>query len=253
MKTEKDVLIFKNIEEISDFVIEKWLDISAQAIKKNGRFTVALSGGKTPAMLYSKIVKLKDSFQWDKTHIFLVDERFVPHSDPNSNFGMISESLLRHINIPAGNIHPVFIEEDAGSSAVRYEKDLISSFDLTAGAFPRFGLILLGIGHDGHTASLFPGTQALIEKAHLAAAVILPDVSKKERVTITLPVINNSDNIFFMATGADKAKTVKEIIEHKDCVLPAAMLKPAKGRLFFLMDEGAGSLLSTKGGYNGKS
>ncbi|MDO8281542.1 MAG: 6-phosphogluconolactonase [Thermodesulfovibrionia bacterium] len=243
MNKEKDVLIFKDIEEISDFVIEKWLDISGQAIKDNARFNVALSGGKTPAALFRKIVKLKDSFQWDKTHIYLVDERFVPHSDPKSNFGMISESLLRHINISDSNIHPVFIEKDAGSSAARYEKDLISSFNLTGGALPRFDLILLGIGHDGHTASLFPETQALNEKEHLAAAVTLPDISKNMRVTITLPVINNSDNIFFMAAGADKASTIREIIENKDCRLPTAMVKPIRGKLFFLMDEGAGSLL----------
>ncbi|MBI4825601.1 MAG: 6-phosphogluconolactonase [Nitrospirae bacterium] len=244
MNKEKEVLIFKDIEEISGFVVKKWLEISGRAVSKKGRFSVALSGGRTPLPLYKRLVESKGLFRWDKTDIFLVDERFVPYSDPESNFGMIRENFFRHINIPAENLHPVPIEEDAELSAARYGKDLASSFDLTAGAVPQFDLILLGIGHDGHTASLFPGTQALNEKAHLAAAVILPDISKKNRVTITLPVINNSDNIFFMAAGADKAETVKEIIENRDSLLPAAMVKPEKGRLFFLMDEGAGSLLS---------
>lgn len=245
MKTAADnVLIFKGIDEISDFVIDRWLEIAADAIKKNGRFTVALSGGNTPAVLYRKIVELKDQFQWDRTHIFLVDERFVPYDDIESNFGMIKEMLLDRIDIPAENIHPVPITEDVGSSAMLYESDLISYFNLTGSSLPRFDMMLLGVGKDGHTASLFPGSDALNEMKHLAAAVPRDDISKWARVTITLPVINNADNIYFMATGADKAKTVRDIIEHNECRLPAAIVKPENGAILFLVDEGAGSLLS---------
>lgn len=239
----KKVLIFKDIDEISDLVIEKWLHISESAIGKRGRFTVALSGGKTPSALFRKIVKLKDSFQWDKTHIFLADERFVPYNDHESNLGMIRESLLRHIKIPDGNIHPVPIKESVEDSAHKYEEEIVSFFRLTKGAMPEFNLILLGIGADGHTASLFPDIGALNGRGHLAAAVRLPDISKRERVTVTLSLINNSENIIFMATGADKAETIKEIVENKSCLLPAAMVRPNKGNILFLVDEGAGSLL----------
>lgn len=250
----KEILIFKNIEQLSDFAIEKWMGISERAIKDRGYFTVALSGGKTPMTLYQKLANLKNSLPWDKTHIFLVDERFVPYEDKESNYNMINQTLLRHVKIPKENVHPISTKEDTPqTSAAEYEEDLIAYFKLgiesyrpAQGEFPKFDLILLGIGEDGHTASLFPDSPSLKENKHLTIAITPSDTSKKERITLTFSVINNADNIIFLASGSNKAKTVKEVIEEGNNLLPAAMVRPKNGKLFFLMDESAGLHLSLK-------
>ncbi len=241
----KEILIFKNVEQLSDFATEKWMNISEKAIKDKGCFTVALSGGKTPMTLYQKLANLKNSLPWDKTHIFLVDERFVPYEDKESNYNMINQTLLRHVKIPKENIHPISTKEDTPqASAIKYEEDLISYFKLSQGESLKFDLILLGIGEDGHTASLFPDSPSLKENKHLAIAITPSDTSKKERITLTFSVINNADNIIFLACGTNKAKIVKEVLEEENSLLPAAIVKPKKGKLVFLMDESAGSCLS---------
>jgi 6-phosphogluconolactonase len=242
--TEESLLVFKDIDEISGYVADRWLEISVNAINKNGLFTVALSGGRTPLTLHKKLVESKDLCRWDKTHIFLVDERFVPYDDIESNFKMIRETLLDLVRIPAENIHPIPVEEDAGASASKYEEEIRSFFSLDDASFPKFDLVLLGIGGDGHTASLFTGTPALDEKGRLATAVRAGDSIKQERITMTLPVINNAENIFFMASGTGKAKVIKAVIEDKGCGLPAAMVRPESGGPVFLIDESAGSLLT---------
>lgn len=240
----KEILIFKDVEELSDFATEKWAEISTKAIKDRGCFTVALSGGKTPVTLYQKLADLKNLLSWDKTHIFLVDERFVPYEDNESNYKMISQALLIHIKIPKENIHPISTKENTvQDSALRYEEDLISYFKLSPNEFPRFDLILLGVGEDGHTASLFPGDSSLKEDRHLAVAVIPPEVYRKKRITITFPVINNAASIFFLISGSNKAKVVKEVIEEENSLLPAAMVRPEKGERVFLMDKSAGLYL----------
>lgn len=239
----KEVIIFKTIDDMADFVVKQWEVISREAIKERGQFTAALSGGRTPLVLYKKLsgeIKLP----WDKTHIFMADERFVPYESGENNYHSISRILLRHVGIPGKNIHPVFTSEDsARASAKRYEGDLISFFRITGKKLPRFDLMLLGIGEDGHTASLFPDTSALQESKRLAAAVSPRDESIKERITLTLPVINNAANIMFMAAGRNKANIAREVIEGKNSLLPAALVKPGHGRLFFLLDEDAGALL----------
>jgi 6-phosphogluconolactonase len=246
MTSEKEVLIFKSLDDISDHAVKMWLRISKEAIKKKGSFTVAISGGSTPVMLYKKLAALKTGLRWDKTDIFIVDERFVPYGDPESNFRMIKKALLEHMEIPAENIHPIPIEETAPVSASNYEDEIRTFFSLKKGSMPEFDLLLLGLGDDGHTASLFPGTPALNDHEHLVTSVMPDDLSKKERITITLPVINNADNICFMACGSDKADAVREVIENGSSALPAAMVKPVSGSLYFLIDESAGALLIKK-------
>ncbi len=241
----KEILIFKNIDEMSDFAIEKWMEISEKAIKDKRRFTVALSGGETPVILYQKLAIFKKPLPWDKTHIFLVDERFVPPEDKESNFRMINQTLLRHIKIPGENIHPISTWDNVPqTSALKYEEDLISHFRPLQGKLPIFDLVMLGIGKDGHTASLFPDTPSLRETGHLAVAVSPSYISKKERITLAFSVINNANNIIFLVSGSNKAKIVKEVIEEGNNLLPAAMVRPKNGKLFFLMDKSAGSLLS---------
>ncbi len=231
------------MNEIADFVIEKWAEISEKAIKDRGYFTVALSGGKTPTTLYKKLSEIKP-LPWGKTHIFIVDERYVPYEDKENNLHMINNTLLTRVSIPKENVHPISTSEvTPRESAEKYEEDLISFFRTAETTFPEFNLILLGIGEDGHTASLFPETPSLKETRHLAVTVSPKNKTKKDRITITFPVINKAENIMFLVTGGNKAKIVKDVIEGKNNLLPAAMVEPEKGKLFFLLDEGAGALL----------
>ena len=239
----KEIRIFKDMDGITDFAIEKWDAISGKEITNKGCFTVALSGGGTPVALYRKLSGEK-TLPWHKTHVFVVDERFVPYESDENNYHMISRILLRHVNIPAKNIHPVLTSVlTPRTSAAKYEEDLISYFKSSRKKPPQFDLVLLGIGEDGHTASLFPGAPCLKETMRNVVAVIPSDKSKRERITLTLPVINNSKNIIFLATGENKAGIIKKVIE-ENTSLPAAMVKPQTGKLIFLLDEAAGSLLS---------
>jgi 6-phosphogluconolactonase len=241
----KEVLIFKSIDRISDFMTGKWLEISKESIRVRGRFKAALSGGNTPVNLYRKMASLKGVFPWESTEIFLVDERFVPYEGSESNYRMIRHTLLDRIDIPDENIHSISTDEGTPAlSASRYSDDISSFFSLSPGEFPAFDLILLGIGDDGHTASLFPGDEALKEKERIAVDVIPSDINKKERVSITLPVINNAEHIFFMVAGAEKANILKEVIKDNNSLLPAVMVSSDKGRVYFLVDEASASLIT---------
>ncbi|RJQ52599.1 MAG: 6-phosphogluconolactonase [Nitrospiraceae bacterium] len=243
-KNKREVIIFKSIDEMADFLIGQWKAISEKAIKNRGQFTAALSGGKTPLGFFQKLSGEKN-LPWDKTHIFMVDERFVPYKSAENNYHRINTALLRHVAAPARNIHPVLTSESSPlASAKRYERELISFFKITGGNLPEFDLVLLGIGGDGHTASLFPGTSSLKERKHLAVPVTLSNNKIRERITITLPVINNARHIMFLVGGPNKAGIVKEVILNRNSPAPASMVKPEKGKLFFLLDEGAAALLT---------
>ncbi|MCJ7458492.1 MAG: 6-phosphogluconolactonase, partial [candidate division Zixibacteria bacterium] len=150
---KREVLVFQKREKLYDFLIKKWKEISEKAIEKSGIFTIALSGGETPVEFYQKLADSRERLAWGKTHIFLADERFVPFDEPDSNYGMIKEALLRHISIPAENIHSVHIYKTPEISAKRYEEEIKTFFRLKEDKFPQFDLIILGIGEEGHTAS----------------------------------------------------------------------------------------------------
>ncbi|MBL7032497.1 MAG: 6-phosphogluconolactonase [Nitrospira sp.] len=238
----KTILTFKNLDKIANYVVTKWTEIAERTVNEKGSFSVALSGGKTPAALLQKLAKEK-KLPWNKTHVFMVDERFVPYHDENNNYRMINEILMRHVDIPAKNIHPILTTiESAQASALKYEKELNSFFK----SRPGFDLLLLGIGDDGHTASLFPGSPSLKEKKHLSIAVPPSGTVISERITMTFPIINEAENIMFMATGSNKSGIIRNVIENEKSRLPAAMVRPRKGSLFFLLDETAASLLSKK-------
>lgn len=240
----KEVLIFKDTGLMADFAVKKWEETCGEAVRDKDCFTAALSGGRTPVTIYQKLSD-KKSLPWDKTHVFMVDERFVPYDSDENNYRMINRTLLRHVSIPPKNVHPILTQEpDAQGSADRYEDDLAAYFRKISGKYPRFDLVLLGIGDDGHTASLFPGGRSLKETRRLCIAASPPDKTKNKRMTITLPVINNAENIIFFVSGKSKSAVIKEIIEDGKSRLPAAMVRPRNGKLFFLLDEGAGSFLS---------
>jgi 6-phosphogluconolactonase len=246
---EKEIFIFNDINEMSDFAVKQWNNICDDAIKRKNSFEVALSGGRTPVNFYQKLSYQKSALLWMKTQIFLVDERFVSFDDEESNYRMIQKTLFSQVDIPPENIHPISTSEETPYiSAAQYEEHLISYFNLgtqpdkkAKTAFPTFDVIMLGMGEDGHTASLFPGTPSLSETRHLVVAVSPLDVSKKERITLTLPVLNSARNVIFLIAGNNKSPVIKRLLENENSTLPAAKVRPTRGRVFFLLDKEAGS------------
>jgi 6-phosphogluconolactonase len=239
---QRRVFVFETREDVFGFVLRKWRDLSSREIDRNGRFVVALSGGKTPTGLYQRLADAPRALPWEKTHIFLVDERHVPLDDPESNYAMIKRNLLTRIVVPSENVHPVPICRTPELSARKYEEGLRDFFQLSKGDFPSFDLILLGIGEDGHTASLFRNAPALAETQRLAVPVRLTE-PKRDRISLSLLVINRAKRIVFLVTGKNKATIVKKIIGRSASGLPASLVRPARGETLFLLDKAAGSLL----------
>jgi 6-phosphogluconolactonase len=243
--------IFKDSNEMTAFLVQKWREIADNAIARKGSFTAALSGGTTPGDFYRRLAALKDSLPWDKTHVFLVDERVVPFSNRNSNFGMIDTLLLSKVKIPRENIHAIIINKSSSSNAaVCYEEELKRFFRLTRNELPVFDLISLGIGPDGHTASLFPGTPEsqqpdVGEEIRFAVSVEHDNVTYA-RISLTLPVINNAANVIFVIMGEGKAEIARRIISERDPGLPAARVEPSEGTLLFVLDAEAASLIAKK-------
>jgi len=228
---------------MDDFVIREWNRIAISAVARRGYFAVAVSGGKTPVSLFRKLSEADGKLPWDKTHLFLVDERIVPYSHPDSNWGMLSATLVKPAGIPAENCHPILVEDPLPEiSAARYEKDIMHFFGSRPKDVPAFDLVLLGIGEDGHTASLFPGNQAVRESKHLVAAVILDD-ARHARITLTLPAINRAGNVLALVSGKSKAGIVKRVLLQRDRHLPATLVNPVAGDLIFVLDREAAAEL----------
>ena len=217
------------------------------AIKNNGRFAVALAGGSTPKALYRLLTTKEFSSQidWHKVFFFFGDERNVAPDDEESNFRMANENLLEPLQIPAGNIFRWQTEiGDAEKTAENYQSALSNFFELPENDFPRFDLILLGMGDDGHTASLFPFSKALGETAKVAVANFVEKFDTT-RLTLTFPVINNAANVVFLIGGTAKADALKEVLEGEPQPekFPSQNVKPTNGDLFWLVDAPAARLL----------
>jgi 6-phosphogluconolactonase len=215
-----------------------------RAITAHRQFFLALSGGNTPRNVYSLLAEQsKDSLPWEKIHIFFGDERHVPPDDPESNYRMARESLLSKVPIPEENVHRIAAELPAPQAADRYEQELKSFFHLSGGAWPRFDLILLGIGEEGHTASLFPGTTALGEQSRLAAANWVEKL-QTWRITLTYPVLNHAAEVLFLVSGQGKAQILRDIFDpSKANLFPAQAVHPLEGKILWLADRQAASLL----------
>jgi 6-phosphogluconolactonase len=239
-----NIFVLDDNEGVADFAVTKWIEISSQAIVDKGYFSAVLSGGKTPVEFYKRLAASENILSWDRTHLFLADERFVPPSHNESNYGLIKEHLLSHVKIPDENVHRIQTEEiTLEQSATRYEEDIRRFFRIEGGSVPQFDLIMLGIGEDGHTASLFPGKSSLQERTRLA----IPVTAEKfpgERITLTLPAINNARKIMFLVSGRNKARALKEIVEDKKSSLPVSHVHLKQGMVYFLIDKPAASLLS---------
>ncbi len=224
---------------------EEFVRLGRNAIGAQGRFTVALSGGSTPKSLYALLAEKYGNFTWNRTFLFFGDERHVPPDHAESNYRMVKESLLEKTDIPAGNILRVKGENpDASAVALDYENQMREFFVLPTSEFPRFDLILLGMGPDGHTASLFPDSEGLKEQSRWVIANWV-EKFKTHRISFTFPVLNNASEAMFMACGADKAGMVQQVLEGKnDPPYPAQQVLPRDGKLFWLLDEAAAAKLS---------
>jgi 6-phosphogluconolactonase len=220
--------------------------IAAQAnlaVAARGRFSVALAGGATPRRTYELLAAppLMDQVPWDRVHVFWGDERCVPPDDPRSNARMAREAWLDRVPIPGPQIHPIDCAQDPAAAARDYEAGLRDFF---AGAPPRLDLVLLGLGDNGHTASLFPGTQVLEEHARWAAAVCVA-AGDLYRVTLTAPLINQAALVVFLVAGGAKAKILRDVLHGPSdpARLPAQLIRPHPGGLLWLADRPAAALV----------
>lgn len=220
------------------------------AVQAKGTCTVALSGGSTPRRLYSLLVDeatLQAAVPWGQTQIFWGDERHVPPDHVDSNYRMAHEAMLSKASIASTKVHRIKSElPDARDAASEYEQTLRECFHLASGQLPRFDVVLLGMGPDGHMASLFPGTAALQERRRLVVANWV-EKGASYRITLTLPVLNNAACVIFLVSGEEKAQTLRAVLEKEaPCApLPAQLIRPTQGRLVWMVDRAAARLLST--------
>jgi 6-phosphogluconolactonase len=248
MSTAPEVRRLSTPQELFHAAAEEVLAVAQNAIAERGRFTIALSGGSTPKNLYTLIAaNASTSLPWNQIFFFWGDERHVPLDDPDSNYRMAKETLLSKVPVPAANIFPIPAENpDAKAAAAAYEQTVRKFFGGAAGEVPRFDLILLGMGPDGHTASLFPETEALQENSRL----VVPNWVEKfktSRITLTLPVLNAARNVLFLVSGADKATVLREVLEGSGPgeKFPSKLVRPSQGKLIWLVDRAAASQLTT--------
>jgi len=245
MPPHPEIRILKTAADLFETAAAMFVTQATEAVRTNGRFTVALSGGSTPKSLYA-LLATKPGIPWDKVYFFWGDERHVPPDDPESNYRMVNEALLSKIQVPPENIFRIHAEEkDAAAAAQQYEQVIKDFFHLSPGQFPRFDLIYLGTGPDGHTASLFPGTAALNETQRLVVANWVPKFNT-DRLTFTYPVLNAAACVTFLASGPDKAPILHDILENSAAGLPSQRVRPTNGKLIWLVDEAAASKLSRR-------
>ena len=247
MAAEPEVVVAPNLDEVSREAAARFQRLAADSIAAAGRFTVALSGGSTPRALYGILAEspFREAIDWPRVHLFWGDERFVPADHPDSNYRLAREAFISRVPIPAGNVHPVPTEGgDPETAAAEYEETLRRFFAPSEGEWPRFDLVLLGLGADGHIASLFPGSPTLDEHRRLVVAAYSPK-PPAWRLTLTPPVLRSAHHVAFLVSGSDKASVLREVLEgpYDPHRLPAQLVRPERGALSWLLDEAAASLL----------
>jgi len=244
MQVQPEVRILDTPANLFLAAAAEFATLASQAVQNHGRFSVALSGGSTPKSLYSLLASGSvPNIPWEKIFFFFGDERFVPPDHPDSNYRMARETGL-FAKVSDNQVFRVRTEEkDADAAALDYEQTLRKFFGLQPGEFPRFDLVFLGLGPDGHTASLFPGTAALNETRRLVVANWV-DKFQSYRITFTLPVLNRAACVMFLVAGADKADIVREVLENENANLPSQKVRPPDGRLLWLLDRAASQRLN---------
>lgn len=239
------VKVFSTLEELSWAAAARFEEFARIHTVKKKVFSVALSGGLTPKLLYQILASqtFAGRIRWERVHLFQVDERCVPPDHPQSNYGMIRETLLSRVPIPDANVHRMAAEQEDREEACRqYAAELARVLKPAQGELPRLNMVLLGMGPDGHTASLFPGSEALDEQVLWVRPNYLEKL-KMHRLTLTLPVLNAAAEVAFLIAGADKAQTLRQVLEGAPGQLPAQKVQPVKGNVTWFVDEAAGRLL----------
>jgi 6-phosphogluconolactonase len=248
MASAAEIRTLTTPQELFAAAAEEVMRSAKEAVEQRGRFTIALSGGSTPKSLYNLLAtNARTTLPWDRMFFFFGDERHVPPTDPESNYRMADEAMLSKIPVAASNVFRFPAENpDAAAAADAYEKTLRKFFAVESGQFPRFDLILLGMGPDGHTASLFPGTAGLQEKSKLVIANWVEKL-KTSRLTLTLPVINAANCVAFLVSGTDKAPALKAVLEGDAPgeQYPSKLVRPTNGKLLWLIDRAAASGLTS--------
>jgi 6-phosphogluconolactonase len=222
-------------------------DFLTDAIGSRGMATVALSGGSTPKGIYEQLgaVEFVRRVDWSKVHLFWGDERCVPPTSTESNYRLVKESLLARVTIPEKNVHRIMAEMPPRDAALRYEQAIEDFFGLSEDEFPKFDIVLLGLGEDGHTASLFPQSPILSERSRLAVEIFVGKLAQY-RITITLPVINNARDVLFLVSGARKAGIMREVFQSDMTRYPAQLVDPVSGHVYWLVDRDAASHLQSE-------
>lgn len=239
-----EILVVPDQEDLAQRAAQRLAGLTQEAVESRGRFSLALSGGSTPGTLYRLLARdpYRGQIPWEGVHLFWGDERCVPPDDPGSNFWLVNETLIADVPIPPENVHRVRGELEPEMAARGYERVLQDYF---CGRRTRFDLVLLGLGSDGHTASLFPGSAALGETERLAMAVQAHYEDRPaHRVTLTLPAINSARQVLFLVAGSAKANIVETVLEDPGRDMPAQQIQPTAGQLTWMLDAAAAHRLS---------
>lgn len=243
------IQVAENPEELGRLAAEKFLHLAVDAVREQGLFTVALSGGSTPRKFYSLLSDFERPFRaqmpWDRIHFCWGDERHVPPDHPDSNYRMAREVLFSKVPVPPENIHRIKSEiAEVSEAADRYEETLRKLFRLSADQLPRFDLILLGLGSDGHTASIFPGSEVIKEKHRLVVGSWVQQL-KSSRITLTPPVLHKAETVVFLVSGLAKAPALHSVLEgdYQPERLPAQLIGSNKSDVLWLVDREAASML----------
>lgn len=243
---DKEIIILENPVELAEKIASDIaFQINSSASEKR-IYTIALSGGSTPDFLYKVLgKKYSRTIKWEYVHFYWGDERCVPPGDPESNYRSVEINLFRKVIIPLYNIHRVIGEANPSEEAIRYSAEINGNVQVING-FPSFDLVLLGLGEDGHTASIFPDNMKLLDSDQICDVAVHPESGQK-RITICGKVFNNSKKVVFLVSGKKKAGIVKKILnmEKESLIFPAAHINPPDGKLIWLIDKEAASLIES--------
>ena len=245
------VHVYPDPSEVARGAARLFVDYAWQSIAKNGQFMVALSGGNTPRQMFDLLAsdEFRGQVDWAKVHFFWSDERAVPPTNAESNYGMARRELLIRVPVPEGNVHRMEAEKpNIGRAAHEYEEVLRKYLELDDRGFPRFHLIFLGLGKDGHTASLFPGTRAPRQTSRWVSTPMVTKLNMR-RMTLTLPVLDAALRVIFLVVGPEKAQILHAVLEEKaDPPYPAQLVQPRNpGQKLFLVDKAAAAMLTPGG------
>ncbi len=251
----RQIFVFDDISSLEEAAAREIVRTVRNAVSRRGVCHVALAGGATPRGVYARLSEEphRGRIDWSKTRLFWGDERCVPPDEAESNYRIAHEALLSKVPLNEGSVHRIPVELGPERAAAAYEEKIRA---VVGGAAPRFDLILLGMGADGHTASLFPNTPALRQEPRLVAPTVAPKPPRR-RVTLTLRAINAARKVLFLVAGGEKARTLARVLEDggeaSEGSLPASLVRPPKGRLLWMVDRSAAARLSSAGNIGSKT